>query len=463
MLSAVSRKVRLSSLARSKSAAQDVDLPEEDGEAFADAAEAHLHPDAHDEGGLACTNLELLEAQRGAIVEVIKSLGKNLLAGNLDLLKVSLPVRMFEPRSYLQKLADPWVYPRFLRLAAEAADPVERLKWVVTYFIAGFHHAFERWAKPFNPVLGETWQAGLSDGSRIFLEQISHHPPISAFQLAGPDGLYTFTGLSQPSVSYGTNAVKTTAKGYRVLDFADGGRIEMHFPTYYLRGLLYTSAPRGELTGTAEFTDAQNGLSVEVRFGRLEEARRSVGGGGAGRDGTVLARSDAFSGTLFRSLSPATVAPAAAAAAGSPPAGELDRADSCSSAGSGWQMPASAMAERSKRSSSSWSTLKSLGSLSLGLRSKSSPAVAEAEAPRVAIERCTGNWLSHLDWEQQRYWTLLEERHEEWQPEEQPLPSDCRYRQDLALLAAGDVKAAQAAKEALEQRQRQDAKLRGIH
>lgn len=41
---------------------------------------------------------------------------------------------------------------------------------------------------------------------------------------------------SQPSVSYGTNAVKTTAKGYRVLDFADGGRVEVHFPTYYLRG-----------------------------------------------------------------------------------------------------------------------------------------------------------------------------------------------------------------------------------
>lgn len=62
-----------------------------------------------------------------------------------------------------------------------------------------------------------------------------------------------------------------------------------------------------------------------------------------------------------------------------------------------------------------------------------------------------------------RYWTLLEEPHEEWQPEEDPLPSDCRYRRDLALLAAGDVKGAQAAKEALEQQQRQDAKLRGIH
>ena len=60
---------------------------------------------------------------------------------------------------------------------------------------AGFHRAFERWAKPFNPILGETWQAGLADGSRICLEQISHHPPISAFQLAGPQGLYTFTGM----------------------------------------------------------------------------------------------------------------------------------------------------------------------------------------------------------------------------------------------------------------------------
>ena len=129
-------------------------------------SQAQLHPDAHEEGGLACTNKELMEAQRRwvagcavcslrvlqlacsrspmlaaapprheppdpspppvhaplhpsqlcplslrdrAIVDVIKGLGKNLLAGNLDLLKVSLPVALFEPRSYLQKLADPWV------------------------------------------------------------------------------------------------------------------------------------------------------------------------------------------------------------------------------------------------------------------------------------------------------------------------------------------------------------------
>lgn len=58
-------------------------------------------------------------------------------AGNLDLLKVSLPVKMFEPRSYLQKLADPWVHTRFLGAAAAATNPVERLQAVVTFFIAG--------------------------------------------------------------------------------------------------------------------------------------------------------------------------------------------------------------------------------------------------------------------------------------------------------------------------------------
>ena len=52
-------------------------------------------------------------------------------------LQVSLPVRMFEPRSYLQKLADPWVYPHLLRRAAEEESAVQRMKLVITYFIAG--------------------------------------------------------------------------------------------------------------------------------------------------------------------------------------------------------------------------------------------------------------------------------------------------------------------------------------
>lgn len=54
---------------------------------------------------------------------------------------------------------------------------------------------------------GETWQATLGDGSKVYFEQISHHPPVSAFQLVGPgmslhhnlwlSSVTPFNGLSQ--------------------------------------------------------------------------------------------------------------------------------------------------------------------------------------------------------------------------------------------------------------------------
>lgn len=50
-------------------------------------------------------------------------------------------------------------------------------------------------------------------------------------------GAYLFTGHSQPDVSYKANAIKTTAKGYRAIDFrGDGTRIEIVYPSYYMRG-----------------------------------------------------------------------------------------------------------------------------------------------------------------------------------------------------------------------------------
>ncbi|EFN54246.1 hypothetical protein CHLNCDRAFT_135777 [Chlorella variabilis] len=200
--------------------------------------------------------------------------------------------------------------------------------------------------------------------------------------------------------------------------------------------LLYTSAPRGEVTGTAEFVDAQNGLQAVVRFGRVEEA-------GAARC-ALLQRPDALCGALYRHLR------------SSPPGGGVARESSVGSVGSSgsWPAPAGDKVKRGSLSS------KVRSGLSLGLRSsKSSPVVGE-EGHRITLARCTGNWLSHLDWEEERWWTLLEEEAGRWEAVPSPLPSDCRYREDLALLAEGEVRGAQRAKELLEQRQRADARLR---
>ena len=51
-----------------------------------------------------------------------------------------------------------------------------------------------------------------------------------------------------------------------------------------------------------------------------------------------------------------------------------------------------------------------------------------------------------------------------WGPVAAPLPSDCRFRDDLRALQAGqDPKEAQATKEKLENMQRTDAKIRKPH
>ena len=38
--------------------------------------------------------------------------------------------------------------------------------------------------KPFNPILGETYQ-GFIDGCPVYADQISHHPPITAYYMLG--------------------------------------------------------------------------------------------------------------------------------------------------------------------------------------------------------------------------------------------------------------------------------------
>lgn len=59
-----------------------------------------------------------------------------------------------------------------------------------------------------------------------------------------------------------------------------------------------------------------------------------------------------------------------------------------------------------------------------------------------------------------RFWTLTEAKPQHWEVLSSPLPSDVRYRQDLAALASGDLEQAQHYKELLEKQQRGDRKLR---
>ena len=67
------------------------------------------------------------------------------------------------------------------------------MKDIITFIISGMHMvAFMR--KPFNPILGETYEGIYPDGTRIYNEHISHHPPITCFLVEHSENLYTFEG-----------------------------------------------------------------------------------------------------------------------------------------------------------------------------------------------------------------------------------------------------------------------------
>ena len=119
-------------------------------------------------------------------------------------------------------------------------------------------HVFD---KPLNPILGETLQGSLADGTTVMLEQICHHPPISFINVEGPDGLYGWSGYSSFTTRVHMNSIDLDVKGGKTIVFSDGGRITYtpHQDKFYnsLWGTLVHT-----LCGTCDFTDEANGIEA---------------------------------------------------------------------------------------------------------------------------------------------------------------------------------------------------------
>uniref|UniRef100_A0A3P8UWE3 Oxysterol-binding protein n=1 Tax=Cynoglossus semilaevis TaxID=244447 RepID=A0A3P8UWE3_CYNSE len=108
----------------------------------------------------------------------------NILRNNIgkDLSKVSMPVELNEPLNTLQRMCEELEYSELLDKAAETEDPFERMVLVAAFAISGYSSTYFRaGSKPFNPLLGETYECIREDkGFCFFSEQVSHHPPVSA-------------------------------------------------------------------------------------------------------------------------------------------------------------------------------------------------------------------------------------------------------------------------------------------
>lgn len=165
-----------------------------------------------------------------------------------DMTRMTLPVSFNECTNLLQRSAEDMEYTDILDNAARIIDdPSLRLAHVVAFAASSYSSTINRIAKPFNPILGETFEYCRPDcGYRMFSEQVSHHPPIGA--LLAESVKWDFYGDSNVESRFNgrTFDFKPLGRWYVVIRPDNGAGIEEEL--YSFRKL--TSSVVGIITGS---------------------------------------------------------------------------------------------------------------------------------------------------------------------------------------------------------------------
>ncbi|KAK1792211.1 hypothetical protein P4O66_012167 [Electrophorus voltai] len=99
-------------------------------------------------------------------------------------------VNFNEPLSMLQRLTEDLEYSDLLDKAAGCESSLEQICLVAAFSVSSYSTTVHRTAKPFNPLLGETFELDRLDecGYRSLCEQVSHHPPAAAHHVMSQRG-----------------------------------------------------------------------------------------------------------------------------------------------------------------------------------------------------------------------------------------------------------------------------------
>lgn len=203
------------------------------------------------------------------IAFVRKNVGK-------DLSTISMPVSANEPTSLLQRVAEQLEYANLLDAATKKGKAEERMLYVAAFAVSQFSggRAKERAIrKPFNPLLGETYELVRGDhevpgGFRLIVEKVTHRPVRLAMQ--ADSALWSFTQSPAPTQKFwGKSAELTTDGRVRVaLRLPDGTeeRYSWNIATMFLRNVVMGEKyvePVGDMTVIKEGTAAK--AAVEFR------------------------------------------------------------------------------------------------------------------------------------------------------------------------------------------------------
>ncbi|GJN20075.1 hypothetical protein PR202_gb07402 [Eleusine coracana subsp. coracana] len=157
-----------------------------------------------------------------------------------DLTKVCLPVYFNEPLSSLQKCFEDLEYSDLLDQAYECGlrgDSLMRILYVAAFAVSGYASTDSRPCKPFNPLLGETYEADFPEkGVRFFSEKVSHHPMVVACHCEGKG--WKFWGDSNLKSKFWGQSIQLDPTGVLTIEFDDGETFQWSKVTTTINNLI---------------------------------------------------------------------------------------------------------------------------------------------------------------------------------------------------------------------------------
>ncbi|XP_063320253.1 oxysterol-binding protein-related protein 2-like [Pelmatolapia mariae] len=137
----------------------------------------------------------------------------------LELSKITMPIAFNEPLSFLQRITEYMEHTYLINRTSSMSDSIERMRAVAAFAVSAVASQWDRTGKPFNPLLGETYELIREDqGFRIVSEQVSHHPPVSAFHAESLAGDFVFHGSIYPKLKFWGKSVEAEPKGTITLE-----------------------------------------------------------------------------------------------------------------------------------------------------------------------------------------------------------------------------------------------------
>ncbi|GAB5587189.1 Oxysterol-binding protein OBPa [Umbelopsis nana] len=208
----------------------------------------------------------LEEGSRSILLSIASQLRKGM-----DLHRVTLPTFVLEPRSMLERITDFFSHPEYILEASKQDDQVQRFIDVVRYYLSGWHIKPKGVKKPYNPVLGEFYRCKYKypDGTEGYYvaEQVSHHPPISAYYYASPENGIVIAGDIRPKSRFLGNSAATLMQGSSHIIFTKrhNERYDIIMPNMYARGILFGTMTL-ELGDTSSVRCISSDLICELEF-----------------------------------------------------------------------------------------------------------------------------------------------------------------------------------------------------